>query len=284
MYTADNKGSKYSPLGSNQRDAISASSKSRGVQDRQPRSRGPNTSSKARRSRSAACCTRPRARRGKAVVALDGRTGELMWVHGMDEGERASRWSPRQFSGRGVAYWTDGKGDERIIYLTTGYQMVALNAKTGQPVASFGKNGIVDLKVGVIIGKDKQIDLEKGEIGLHSPPIVVGDTIIVGSSMSRGARLQLQHELQGPGPRVRRQDRQAALALQHDSDAGRVRQRHVGKRLVGVDRQQRRVDADHRRSGSQPGLPAGRNADHRRVRRQPARATICSRKASSRST
>ena len=104
----------------------------------------------------------------------------------MDEGERATRWSPRQLSGRGSSYWTDGRGDERIIYVTTGYRLVELNAKTGQPIASFGKNGIVDLKVGVIIGKDKQIDLEKGEIGLHSTPTVVNDTVIVGSSMFEG--------------------------------------------------------------------------------------------------
>ena len=123
---------------------------------------------------------------GKAVMSIDGRTGEIKWVHRYDEGERASRWSPRQYSGRGVAFWTDGRGDDRVVYLTTGYQMIELNAKTGQPVASFGKNGILDLKVGVIIGKDKQIDLTKGEIGLHNPPLVVGDVIIVGSSMFEG--------------------------------------------------------------------------------------------------
>jgi quinoprotein glucose dehydrogenase len=123
---------------------------------------------------------------GKAVLAIDGRTGEVKWVHRHEEGERATRWSPRQFSGRGVAYWTDGKGDERIIYLTTGYQMISLNAKTGQPVASFGRNGVVDLKVGVIVGKDKQIDLEKGEIGQHAVPTIVGDMILVGSSMFEG--------------------------------------------------------------------------------------------------
>ena len=39
---------------------------------------------------------------------------------------------------------------------------------------------------------------------------------------------------------------------------------------MGVVGQQRRVDADHRRSGSRPRLPAGRDADDRRVRRQPA--------------
>ena len=73
-----------------------------------------------------------------------------------------------------------------IILITIGYRMVELNAKTGQPVASFGKDGMIDLKEGVIIGKDKQIDLEAGEIGLHSTATVVGDTIIVGSSMAEG--------------------------------------------------------------------------------------------------
>ncbi|HEX4347792.1 MAG TPA: PQQ-binding-like beta-propeller repeat protein [Vicinamibacterales bacterium] len=130
----------------------------------------------------------------KSVVALDGRTGELKWAYGLDEGERA-QWSPRALSGRGLAYWTDGRGDERILYTTIGYQLVELNAKTGQPVASFGKNGILDLKVGVLYGKfnpktlkyeQTQIDLTKGEIGWHSAPTVVGDMVIVGSSMAEG--------------------------------------------------------------------------------------------------
>ena len=121
----------------------------------------------------------------RSVVALDARTGELKWVYGMDEGKRAMA-APRQLSGRGLSYWTDGKGDDRIVFVTIGYRLVQLHAKTGQPVASFGKNGVVDLKEGVIIGKDKQIDLELGEIGLHSTPLVVGDRIVVGSSMAEG--------------------------------------------------------------------------------------------------
>src|SRR5881396_1324486 len=79
------------------------------------------------------------------VMALDGKTGEVIWIHSMREGKRAAV-SPRQLSGRGVSYWTDGKGDERIVYVTTGYKLVELNAKTGAQVASFGKDGIIDLK------------------------------------------------------------------------------------------------------------------------------------------
>src|SRR5947209_3867543 len=116
----------------------------------------------------------------RSVVALDCRTGELIWSHSYREGNRAAI-APRQLSGRGVSYWTDGKGDERVLYVTTGYRLVALNAKTGAIINSFGKDGMVDLKVGVVKGVNEQIDLETGEIGVHSTPIVVKDIVIVGS-------------------------------------------------------------------------------------------------------
>src|SRR3984885_2347408 len=64
----------------------------------------------------------------RAVVALDAATGELLWVHGEREGARGTA-APRQLSGRGLAYWTDGR-EERILYVTPGYRLVALDAKT----------------------------------------------------------------------------------------------------------------------------------------------------------
>src|SRR5579859_122192 len=97
----------------------------------------------------------------RSVVALDGKTGELIWAHSYREGNRAAI-APRQLSGRGVSYWTDGKGDERVLYMTTGYRLIALNAKTGAMIRSFGENGIVDLKKGAVYGKGQQIDLETG--------------------------------------------------------------------------------------------------------------------------
>src|SRR2546422_2770215 len=121
----------------------------------------------------------------RSVVALDGRTGELIWAHSYREGNRAAI-APRQLSGRGVSYWTDGKGDERILYVTTGYRLIALNAKNGAMVQSFGEGGVVDLKRGAVFGKGQQIDLEQGEIGLHSTPLVVKDVVIVGSSFKEG--------------------------------------------------------------------------------------------------
>ena len=184
MYTADLRGSKYSPL-----DQINAGnfSKLEVAWRFKTDNLGPRPENKLEGTPlmvKGTVYTTGGTRR--AVVALDGRTGEQKWVYSLDEGERASRWAPRQLSGRGVSYWTDGKGDERIYYVTIGYRLVALNAKTGQPVQSFAQNGILDLKQGVVIGRDKQIDLERGEIGLHSTPTVVGDVVIVGSSMFEG--------------------------------------------------------------------------------------------------
>src|SRR5262245_33862092 len=121
----------------------------------------------------------------RSVVCLDGKTGELIWAHSYREGKRAAI-APRQLSGRGVSFWTDGKGDDRILYVTTGYRMIALRAKDGSMIESFGKGGVIDLKEGVVYGSGKQIDLETGEIGLHSTPLVVKDTVIVGSAMKEG--------------------------------------------------------------------------------------------------
>jgi quinoprotein glucose dehydrogenase len=116
----------------------------------------------------------------RAVVAIDGATGELLWVHGEKEGARGTN-APRQLSGRGLAYWTDGR-EERILYVTPGYRLIALNAKNGAPVSSFGQNGVVDLKQ----DDDQQIDLETGEVGLHAAPVVAGDTVIVGAAHRPG--------------------------------------------------------------------------------------------------
>ncbi|HQZ38367.1 MAG TPA: PQQ-binding-like beta-propeller repeat protein [Vicinamibacterales bacterium] len=132
----------------------------------------------------------------RAVVALDAKTGELIWVHSMREGRRAAV-SPRQLSGRGVSYWTDGRGDERIIYVTTGYRLVALNAKTGQPIPTFGTDGVVDLKAGVVKGRGVPIDLETGEIGVHSTPLIARDIAIIGSAMREGATVETHDNTKG---------------------------------------------------------------------------------------
>jgi quinoprotein glucose dehydrogenase len=131
----------------------------------------------------------------RSVVALDAATGELLWVHSEREGARAAA-SPRQLSGRGVSYWTDGR-EERIYYVTTGYRLVALNAKTGARVAGFGTDGIVDLKAGVVFGSRQPIDLITGEIGLHATPAIANDVVIVGSAMREGGTPKTHNNTKG---------------------------------------------------------------------------------------
>jgi glucose dehydrogenase len=132
----------------------------------------------------------------RSVFALKADTGELLWVHAEFEGERAVK-APRQLSGRGVSYWTDGRGDERIVYVTTGYRLVALNARNGTPIPSFGKDGVVDLKVGMVTGTGQPIDLVNGEAGLHATPTVVKDVVIVGSSFKEGMTVATHNNTKG---------------------------------------------------------------------------------------
>jgi quinoprotein glucose dehydrogenase len=115
------------------------------------------------------------------AVAIDAATGELLWMYRIDEGKRAAA-APRLLSGRGVAYWTDGKGDDRIFMVTIGYQLVALEAKTGIPVRTFGQNGILDLKQ----NNDQVLDPITGEIGLNTGPLVAKDVVIVGAAHRAG--------------------------------------------------------------------------------------------------
>jgi quinoprotein glucose dehydrogenase len=81
------------------------------------------------------------------VAAIDPATGETLWTWRLDEGLRWEK-APRRFSGRGLAYWSRGT-DRRVIVVTPGYQLVALDAATGRPVQGFGRNGVVDLMAGL---------------------------------------------------------------------------------------------------------------------------------------
>lgn len=117
------------------------------------------------------------SRRG--VAALDPGTGEIRWLHTEDEGVRGQN-APRNGSGRGVEYWSSADGrDERIIYVTPGYRMLALNAKTGVPIPTFGTNGVVDLKQDF----DQKIEnLDTADVGLNATPLIAGDVVVVGAA------------------------------------------------------------------------------------------------------
>ena len=158
----------------------------------------------------------------RVAAAIDPEKGETLWMWRMDEGIRWQK-APRQFAGRGPAYWTDGK-TERVIVVTPGYHMASLDAKTGRPDPAFGKDGIVDLMDGLgyplvplavddpgplVIsdaaparrarpgetwdektktGADGTVGIDPalGQIGASCPPIIVNDVIIVGNSHIHG--------------------------------------------------------------------------------------------------
>ena len=113
------------------------------------------------------------------TIAVDAATGETLWMYRLDEGERGTH--AVRFNNRGVAYWTDNQGDERIFTISLGYQLIALNAKTGLPSAGFGHDGLVDL----LPGLDRE-NIKPGVIGATSPAIVVGNTVVVGSALLLG--------------------------------------------------------------------------------------------------
>ena len=115
------------------------------------------------------------------AVAVNAATGEMLWMYRLDEGARKS---PRVLSGRGVGYWTDGRGDERIFFVTVGYQLIALDAKTGRPIQSFGRNGIIDLRE----DDDQVMDLMTADVGWNGAPVVARNVVLIGASHSASGR------------------------------------------------------------------------------------------------
>ncbi len=111
------------------------------------------------------------------VAAIDAATGKTKWVFDpkiYDNG--LGMPANLGWLHRGVAYWKNGD-DERIIMLTAFAQMYALDAKTGKPVAGFGKDGHVDLTQGL------RIPVDPNYYTMSSPPVIVRDVIVVGSSV-----------------------------------------------------------------------------------------------------
>ena len=115
----------------------------------------------------------------RAVVAIDAGTGETLWTYRLDEGDRSA---PRRNSGRGVAWWEADGMPPRVFMVSPGFHLVALDAATGVPVDGFGDNGVVDLRLEL----GREVDLETAPLGSSSPPVVVGNVVVVGSAMPAG--------------------------------------------------------------------------------------------------
>ena len=127
----------------------------------------------------------------RVVAALDAAPGKQLWRwDGMYENGR-DRKAPRRNAGRGVAYWTDGR-EARIFVITTGFYLVALDAKTGVPVKQFGMNGAVDLMAELHVDFDHVT-----RIGNSSPPMVYRDTVIVPPALEEGFVPSSMHNTPG---------------------------------------------------------------------------------------
>jgi glucose dehydrogenase len=111
------------------------------------------------------------------IVGIDAGTGQLLWMWRADEGERFDN-AARKGSGRGVAYWRSGSL-KRVFTITPGYTLAALDPETGKPDPRFGSKGLIDLRQGLRLAKDRD-DLD---IGFSFPPLILNDVIVVGSAM-----------------------------------------------------------------------------------------------------
>ena len=169
----------------------------------------------------------------RKAFAIDPTTGQTLWQWGIDEGIRWQK-APRQFAGRGLAYWTDGT-NERVVVVTPGYHLAVIDAKTGKGDPKVGKDGVVDIMEGlgyklVPLAVDDTNSLEiseafparkanpgekwnaatktgadgtmgidpaEGEIAASSPPIIVGNMIVVGNSSIHGYYPLHKHNIPG---------------------------------------------------------------------------------------
>lgn len=109
------------------------------------------------------------------VAAINGATGEQLWVFDTKTWERG-RPTNLGFNHRGVAYWSDNK-IRRILMPTNDGRLFSLDADTGKPDPEFGIKGVVDLTQG--LGRT----INRSLYSVISAPMVVGNTVIVGSSI-----------------------------------------------------------------------------------------------------
>jgi quinoprotein glucose dehydrogenase len=123
------------------------------------------------------------------VIALDPETGKERWSYDpkVDRGRRFAI-----VTSRGVATWLDASAAadsacRRSVFVATiDARLIALDAATGAVCSRFGRNGQVDLTEGIRIGSDC------GCYQVTSPPVVIGDLVIVGSSIGDNRAVNLE--------------------------------------------------------------------------------------------
>ena len=125
----------------------------------------------------------------RSVVAIEAATGENLWSWRPSDSER--RWGDiiepvARSSGRGVSYWTDGQGDDRIFVVTPSYQLVALEARTGNRVEGFGVAGVVDM-MDDLRWDERPAASREGRVANTSPPAILGNVLVASISLHTGS-------------------------------------------------------------------------------------------------
>jgi len=112
------------------------------------------------------------------IAAINPTSGETLWsfdpVLYLD-----GRPAVHGFMTRGLAYWTDGE-QERLFYAGGRTYLLSIDPSSGRPDPNFGRGGRVDLKRG--LGRT----IDPSLYAVSSPPVVLGDVVIVGSAMTEG--------------------------------------------------------------------------------------------------
>lgn len=123
------------------------------------------------------------------VIALDAETGSERWTFDprIDRSTNAQRF----MTSRGVATWVDSsvpiesRCARRILVATLDARLIALDARTGLVCEGFGAGGQVNLRDGV-----RNIRPDRNDYRQTSPPTVVRDLVIVGSSIIDNSRVE----------------------------------------------------------------------------------------------
>lgn len=118
------------------------------------------------------------------AAAIDAATGETLWVYNPKSYEAGTPTMSIYWQHRGAAYWTDGT-DKRILWGTGDGYLYSVDARTGRPSRDFGVEGRVDLTDGLPrASRDKRDYLNAMLYSCTSPPLVIGDVVVTGSSIA----------------------------------------------------------------------------------------------------
>ena len=118
------------------------------------------------------------------LAAIDPGSGDTLWV--FDPGSwRAGPPTNLGFIHRGTSHWRDpATGAVRLLYAASDSWLLAVDALTGSAVRDFGEDGRVDLIAGIAGARRPEPGRGRGNYTVSSPPVVVGDVVVVGSSIA----------------------------------------------------------------------------------------------------